>query len=217
MFIFGYVNEQSEVNIYAENFWGFSPITMFLPAMMGGMFAGSIYKEIKNKSNEQIHYEQPQQSYIPPQTINELAHKEIKIETQPTDQQTAEKAHSDAILKVHPDAYEIGKSQSFYNWINNQPSDAIAYYNTVMKTGSAKQVIDMLSEYKSSIKARSIITPSPTRKEPTYNPTSKKEIQSYPTVDQSTNLSVQNAEIYDPLSHKSSNEVVTIRGPLQLS
>ena len=40
---------------------------------------------------------------------------------------------------------------------------------------SAKQVIDMLSEYKSSIKARSIITPSPTRKEPTYNPTSKKE------------------------------------------
>ena len=56
MFIFGYVNEQSEVNIYAENFWGFSPITMFLPAMMGGMFAGSIYKEIKNKSNEQIQY-----------------------------------------------------------------------------------------------------------------------------------------------------------------
>ena len=51
MFIFGYVKDQSTLNIYAENFWGFSPITIFLPAMVGGFFANDIYKEIKNKSN----------------------------------------------------------------------------------------------------------------------------------------------------------------------
>lgn len=67
MFIFGYAKEQSEVNIYAENFWGFSPITMLLPATMGWMFANNLYEEIK--TNKKTHYEPPQYQYIPPQPI----------------------------------------------------------------------------------------------------------------------------------------------------
>ena len=80
MFIFGYVKDQSTLNIYAENFWGFSPITIFLPAMVGGFFANDIYKEIKNKSNEQTNYEQPQYNYVPQPSANEpLTQEEVSI------------------------------------------------------------------------------------------------------------------------------------------
>lgn len=88
MFIFGYVKEQSAVNIYAENFWGFSPITMLLPAMMGGFFANSIYKEIKNKPDEPSHYEQPQYSYTSQPSVAIKSPLQEKIEAQQNKENT---------------------------------------------------------------------------------------------------------------------------------
>lgn len=64
---------------------------------------------------------------------------------------TVEQAHYDAILKVHPDAYEIAKQTKFYDWINAQPADWKNYYSNVIESGTTDQVIELLNDYKNNL------------------------------------------------------------------
>ncbi|EIM39977.1 hypothetical protein HADU_03933 [Acinetobacter sp. HA] len=64
---------------------------------------------------------------------------------------SVEQAHYDAILKVHPDAYEIAKQTKFYDWINSQPVDWKNYYSNVIESGTTDQVIELLNDYKNNI------------------------------------------------------------------
>lgn len=166
MFILGYVKEQSTLNIYAENFWGFSPITIFLPAMMGGFFANNIYKEIENKSNKQTYHEQLQYNYAPPPqsnsiqnvNIDETQSSSIPVATSATQQkEEADQKKAKAILMAHPDVLEIGSSQEFRDWINNQPHKLKREYENLYKNGgTSTQIISMLDKYKSYLANKQI-------------------------------------------------------------
>ena len=65
--------------------------------------------------------------------------------------QSAEQAHYDAILKVHPDALQIVKQPSFQAWIDSQSPEWRKYYNDVADTGNADQVIELLNDYKNNL------------------------------------------------------------------
>lgn len=149
MFLFGYVKEQSTLNIYAENFWGFSPITIFLPAFAGGVFANNLYKEIKNKSNEQIYYEQPQYNSAPqPPVVNEP----------PTQTKVAIQQNKPIYKKLICEAKKVNHSTSgldFYGILKYAIINTSPNLETRLKWGVISNQPYTISEsYTGSIRAR---------------------------------------------------------------
>lgn len=61
-----------------------------------------------------------------------------------TVRQTAQEKQDTAILTAHSDAIQINQSVDFQGWLARQPS----YMQPWMRTGTAEQVIDLLSAYK---------------------------------------------------------------------
>lgn len=59
-------------------------------------------------------------------------------------QETAQERQNRTILAAHNDAYEIAGSIDFSGWLQRQPS----YMHSWMNTGTAEQVIDLLTAYK---------------------------------------------------------------------
>ncbi|HEY6612759.1 MAG TPA: hypothetical protein VIZ86_16720 [Pseudomonas sp.] len=72
------------------------------------------------------------------------------------EQKAAANAHESAIYGAHPDADSIGESQEFSAWINAKINAQPAYlrestragYQQVLASGSAAEVIDLLSAFK---------------------------------------------------------------------
>ncbi len=63
-------------------------------------------------------------------------------------QSQAVQSHVNAIAEVHPDFQEVGASQAFEGWINQQPSFLRDTYQHIRSQGDAGQVIEMLNQYK---------------------------------------------------------------------
>lgn len=62
-----------------------------------------------------------------------------------------EQLHYNSILAAHPDAHEIAKQIEFENWINSHSPEWQKYYDDVADSGTADQVIQMMSDYKENI------------------------------------------------------------------
>lgn len=67
--------------------------------------------------------------------------------TKEKEQADADKAHFDAILAVHPDAFEVYESDDFNGWLLRQPPA----FARSMKDGTADDVIYVFSEYKKAV------------------------------------------------------------------
>lgn len=63
-------------------------------------------------------------------------------------QQQMKQAHLDAIYAVHADAHEVAESQEFQQWVQAQPGYAQAAIAQVLQTGSAQEVVEVLSGFK---------------------------------------------------------------------
>lgn len=62
-------------------------------------------------------------------------------------QERSKLEHQNAILAVHPDAFEIAGTESFRGWLDAQPS----YIRQVVETGSSEGVVELLHAYKDSL------------------------------------------------------------------
>lgn len=80
---------------------------------------------------------------------------ELRRQAQADSQQRSALEHQEAILSVHPDAFDLAGRNDFQEWLADQPS----YKRHVVEAGSAEDVIDLLNEYKSSL--------APTSSQPT--------------------------------------------------
>ena len=60
--------------------------------------------------------------------------------------------HYALITKAHPDVIAIKNSAHFNAWLETQP-----YYKRVTETGTTAEVIQMLDEYKRSVKVEADI------------------------------------------------------------
>lgn len=78
-------------------------------------------------------------------TEQELAR--TKQETTQQTQMTAQEIHNQRILSVHPDAFDVAGTPDFHGWLLRQPG----YVQQVMQTGSADDVITVLSSYKQAM------------------------------------------------------------------
>lgn len=137
-------------------------VILFIAAFIIIVISSSIYQQRGQQTTKQINVFDPVSAvpYEPPPEKNPFADpnygKELSNNQQTlqpfygkTDEElAAEKAHFDAILKVHSDAYDVVESQYFHNWVNSQSPNYRKYYNDVMDKGSATQVIEMLTNYK---------------------------------------------------------------------
>jgi len=61
--------------------------------------------------------------------------------------EAAQKAHFDAILAVHPDAFELFKSDDFQGWLDRQPPA----FAEIMDHGTAMDVNHVFTEYKRAV------------------------------------------------------------------
>lgn len=71
------------------------------------------------------------------------------------DSLTAERnqRHFQTIAEAHEDFTEIVESQAFQDWLDGQPADEKADLQRVIESGSAKEIIAMLTKFKESNKA----------------------------------------------------------------
>lgn len=67
-------------------------------------------------------------------------------------QQLMDQMHFSAIEAVHPDMREIAGSDELTTWIDSQPTHRQRAYRSIASEGSAREVIDLLSEFKDSRK-----------------------------------------------------------------
>lgn len=65
-------------------------------------------------------------------------------------QSSSAQAHFEQITKAHADASSIAESAEFDTWIKGQPSYAQEPIRMVLDQGSAKQVIELLDQYKAA-------------------------------------------------------------------
>jgi hypothetical protein len=64
-----------------------------------------------------------------------------------TEQQSAQRAHWDAVIAAHPDAAEIGADVQFQTWVSEQPP----IYQIAVAQGSARDVNHVLDAYKATL------------------------------------------------------------------
>lgn len=64
--------------------------------------------------------------------------------------ESAETAHFDKILAVHPDIDSITESRELADWIASQPSFAQAGYKAVLANGTAVEVIEAIDAFKAA-------------------------------------------------------------------
>lgn len=64
--------------------------------------------------------------------------------------QNAESAHTNAILKAHPDVSSVLESTEFAGWVGRQPSYVQEAMTAVLDKGSAAQVVELLDSYKAA-------------------------------------------------------------------
>lgn len=77
---------------------------------------------------------------------------------------TAEQQHFAYIGSAHPDYESIPESQEFQAWKDAQPSFIRSAYDDVLNKGSAEQVVELLSLYKSQNNVSpKVDTPAPTQ------------------------------------------------------
>lgn len=72
---------------------------------------------------------------------------EMRNHSQIDAQERAKLEHQNAILAVHPDAFEIAGTESFKKWLDDQPS----FVRHVVETGSSEDVVDLLHSYKETL------------------------------------------------------------------
>lgn len=77
-------------------------------------------------------------------------------------QMSAEQRHFATIEAAHPDYESVGESQEFANWMEAQPSITRNAYNNVLQGGSAQDVNELLSLYKSQNVNQAAQQPDPT-------------------------------------------------------
>ncbi|WP_395146973.1 hypothetical protein ACF3N0_08760 [Moraxella atlantae] len=58
--------------------------------------------------------------------------------------------HFSAILSAHPDVESVAESQEFADWIDKQPSYTKQAIASVLESGSAQQVIEVLNQFKAA-------------------------------------------------------------------
>lgn len=63
---------------------------------------------------------------------------------------SAEQAHFTEIFTIHPDAESIVESKEFNDWMDAQPNIIQGAYETVLNSGTASQVVELLGLYKSA-------------------------------------------------------------------
>lgn len=82
------------------------------------------------------------------QTLNSL-----KSEVEPLKKQytlTAEELHIKTIRDAHPDVDSIAQSKEFSDWVKSRPSYVQKEIARVYESGSAQEVIDLLTDFKES-------------------------------------------------------------------
>lgn len=85
---------------------------------------------------------------IEQQAILENNHrKQTEIDNQNRASINAKKVHNQKIMSVHPDAFPISDTVDFKGWLAQQPG----YVQEVINTGSAEDVISLLTSYKSQV------------------------------------------------------------------
>jgi len=72
---------------------------------------------------------------------------EMRNHSQVDAQERAKLEHQNAILAVHPDAFEVAQTESFREWLDAQPS----YMRQVVEKGSSEDVVDLLNSYKDTL------------------------------------------------------------------
>lgn len=112
---------------------------------------------------------------------------QVKQKTAEQEAQEASKAYENAIISVHPDAFELAQSDGLKNWLLEQPPFFNQYLfgdGTPNSAGTPEQVNYVLSQYKGSIKppvskveeAKKLATPNvrsqgqTTNSKPNYSP-----------------------------------------------
>jgi hypothetical protein len=61
---------------------------------------------------------------------------------------SAEQAHTQKILDVHKDAFEVAESKEFASWKSGQPGYMQAAIDRTLQAGTAQDVIDLLGQFK---------------------------------------------------------------------
>lgn len=72
---------------------------------------------------------------------------EMRNHSQTDATERARLEHQNAILSVHPDAFELAQTDPFRSWLEDQP----AYKRQVVEAGSSEDVVDLLNEFKSNL------------------------------------------------------------------
>lgn len=72
---------------------------------------------------------------------------ELRKQAQNDQQQRSALEHQEAILAVHADAFDLASRVDFQEWLADQPS----YKRQVVESGTAEDVIDLLSEFKGTL------------------------------------------------------------------
>lgn len=76
-------------------------------------------------------------------------------------QAQATDAHYRAIYGAHPDADAIGASPELKVWIDSQPSFVKSHFATVITDGTAEQVVELLTAFKSATQKAAAPAPAP--------------------------------------------------------
>lgn len=76
------------------------------------------------------------------------AEREAQARAQAAQEQTAEQSHFQAILGAHKDAFEIAESKEFAAWKAGQPGFMQAAIERTLQSGTSKDVIDLLGQFK---------------------------------------------------------------------
>lgn len=85
--------------------------------------------------------------------VSTLVQQQLQTALAPLQQQqqlSAEQAHFQEIFTTHPDAESIVESKEFGDWVSAQPSIVQGAYQSVLQEGTATQVVELLSLYKSA-------------------------------------------------------------------
>ena len=89
------------------------------------------------------------------QTLEQLLEQKLEAKLQQALAPMAQKqqmdenqSHYQAILAAHPDVESVAESQEFSNWIDSQPSYAQQAIDSVLKQGTAQQIVEVLNNFK---------------------------------------------------------------------
>lgn len=102
------------------------------------------YPDLAKPLIGQIHRLQSELEGFKSETTEMRNHSEVDA------QERARLEHQNAILAVHPDAYELASTEPFREWLDAQPS----YIRQVVEKGSSEDVVDLLHSYKDTLVTR---------------------------------------------------------------